>query len=220
MGTEHLTKLAGTSLEKALARPFSQETLVSWFKSTLESRRCTRIEAIRASKLNSTFSYQIIAGSRHASRDKLLQLAFGLELTPEETSRMLTLGGHAPPHGGRPPRHHRGVVPRKRSRARGGGRHPLEPRREHGGRPLTRARAYVLGGGGPGSAGAAPRFLTCFEERERAAAPVFRDGRLSATDMGAGGAYLSTWPILPAAAILAWAAVRRAMGTRYGEQDT
>lgn len=69
---------------------------MSWFKSTLESRRCTRIEAIRASKLNSTFGYQIIAGSRHASRDKLLQLAFGLELTPEETSRMLTLGGHAP----------------------------------------------------------------------------------------------------------------------------
>lgn len=158
MGTEHLTKLAGTSLEKALARPFSQETLVSWFKSTLESRRCTRIEAIRASKLNSTFGYQIIAGSRHASRDKLLQLAFGLELTPEETSRMLTLGGHAPPHGGRPPRHHRGVVPRKRSRARGGGRHPLEPRREHSGRPLTRARAYVLGGADPVQPGPPPVF--------------------------------------------------------------
>lgn len=96
MGTEHLTKLAGISLEKALARPFSQETLVSWLKSTLESRRYTRIEAIRASKLNSTFGYQIIAGSRHASRDKLLQLAFGLELSPEEASHMLVLGGHAP----------------------------------------------------------------------------------------------------------------------------
>lgn len=96
METEHLTQLEGTSLEEVLARRFSEETLVSWLKTALEGRSLTRIEVIRASKLNSTFGYQIIAGSRHASRDKLLQLAFGLKLSPKETSHMLTLGGHAP----------------------------------------------------------------------------------------------------------------------------
>ena len=43
--------------------------------------------------LNDTFGYQIFKGTRHPSRDKVLQIAFAMALTLRETNRALTAAG-------------------------------------------------------------------------------------------------------------------------------
>lgn len=64
-----------------------------WVADTLDARSLARSQVIRDSHLNPTFAYQIMAGARHASRDKLIQLAFGLGLDPEDADAMLERGG-------------------------------------------------------------------------------------------------------------------------------
>lgn len=61
----------------------------------LEEKGLSRPEVVAAAKLNSTFGYQIFTGSRNASRDKLLQLAFAMGLNRLETDRLLRLAGHS-----------------------------------------------------------------------------------------------------------------------------
>ena len=41
------------------------------------------------------YPYKIFNGMKNASRDKLLQIAFGFPLNLEETQQLLRLGGHA-----------------------------------------------------------------------------------------------------------------------------
>lgn len=48
---------------------------------------------VRRSRLNPTFAYQIMSGERHASRNKLIQLAFGLGLDIDESCDLLERGG-------------------------------------------------------------------------------------------------------------------------------
>ncbi|MCH3967519.1 MAG: hypothetical protein PHR15_07870 [Atopobiaceae bacterium] len=67
--------------------------LPAWIADTLDARTLTRSQVIRDSHLNPTFAYQIMAGARHASRDKLIQLAFGLRLDPDDADAMLERGG-------------------------------------------------------------------------------------------------------------------------------
>lgn len=86
-----------SSLEQALAdMPSSDPTLSEWIRGSLERRGLARNVVIRESRLNQTFAYQIIAGTRRASRDKLLQLAFGMRLGRGETSELLERGGANP----------------------------------------------------------------------------------------------------------------------------
>ena len=47
---------------------------------------------VRRSRLNQTFAYQIMAGMRHPSRDKLVQLCFGMRLDEEKASELLERG--------------------------------------------------------------------------------------------------------------------------------
>ena len=41
------------------------------------------------------YPYKIFNGMKNASRDKLIQVAFGFPLTAEETQQLLRLGGHS-----------------------------------------------------------------------------------------------------------------------------
>ena len=43
--------------------------------------------------LNETFGYQIFKGTRHPSRDKVLQIAFAMALSLRETNRALRAAG-------------------------------------------------------------------------------------------------------------------------------
>ena len=70
-----------------------ERTLSSWARDCLAASGVPRNEAIHRSRLNQTFAYQILAGTRHASRDKLLQLAFGMRLDIRDASELLERGG-------------------------------------------------------------------------------------------------------------------------------
>ena len=53
-------------------------------------------DVIRRSGVDRTYGYQLFNGTRQPSREKLLQLAFGLQLTVEETQRLLKTAGKSP----------------------------------------------------------------------------------------------------------------------------
>lgn len=82
------------SLDDALSAVVeSGHTLASYLTRKMVSRRLTRSEVARDAHLNPTYSYQILAGTRSPSRDKIIQSCFGLHLTPEEACEALELGG-------------------------------------------------------------------------------------------------------------------------------
>jgi hypothetical protein len=53
--------------------------------------RLTVSESIKCSGIDRTYGYQLFNGTRQPSRDKLLQLAFGMGLTVEDTQQMLKI---------------------------------------------------------------------------------------------------------------------------------
>lgn len=71
----------------------NDRSLPDYLHDLLEEKGIKRSEAIRNAGLNDTFGYQIFMGSRRPSRNKLLQLAFSMRLTLQETNRMLQAGG-------------------------------------------------------------------------------------------------------------------------------
>lgn len=71
-------------------------TLAKYLDELLEEKGLTKAEIIRASQLNEIYAYQIFAGSRMPSRDKLICLCFGMKLTVEETQQLLKAAGFAP----------------------------------------------------------------------------------------------------------------------------
>lgn len=67
--------------------------LCDYLENLLTEKNLKKNEVIKKSMINPTFGYQIFSGARNAGRDKLLQLAFGMELNLKETQRLLKHGG-------------------------------------------------------------------------------------------------------------------------------
>lgn len=59
----------------------------------LAQKGLSRAEVVRNSQLDRAYVYQIFAGQKNPSRDKLLALAFGMRLNDRETQRLLKLSG-------------------------------------------------------------------------------------------------------------------------------
>ena len=72
---------------------FEERTLAEILGQLLEKYEKTRIEVIKAARLDYTYGYQIFDGKKRPKREKLLQLAFGFPLSLEDTNRMLRAGG-------------------------------------------------------------------------------------------------------------------------------
>ncbi len=96
------TKELLESLKKASdIREFRKENLSSFvditFKEYLDdlisSRNIKRSDVIKASGLTETYAYQIFAGIKNPSRDKLIALALGMRLNLEESQTLLQLAG-------------------------------------------------------------------------------------------------------------------------------
>ncbi|MDE6214341.1 MAG: helix-turn-helix transcriptional regulator [Lachnospiraceae bacterium] len=60
----------------------------------LSEKGLTRADVIRGSLLGRAYVYRIFAGDKIPSRDKLIALAFGLQLSDPETQKMLKLSGN------------------------------------------------------------------------------------------------------------------------------
>jgi len=62
--------------------------------SLLKQKGLIIADVVRGSQLNRKYVYQIFSGEKTPSRDKLIALAFGLQLTADETQTMLKLAGY------------------------------------------------------------------------------------------------------------------------------
>jgi hypothetical protein len=67
--------------------------LSDYLNQLLEEKKLKRSQVVRMADLNDTFGYQIFTGARNPSRNKVLQIAFAMALTPRETNRALEAAG-------------------------------------------------------------------------------------------------------------------------------
>ena len=70
-----------------------ERSLKDYLQTMLEKKGLRRIDVIHQAGLNETHGYQIFQGTRKASRDKLIALAFAMGLDQTETRRLLKAGG-------------------------------------------------------------------------------------------------------------------------------
>ena len=83
------------SVDEALAQVLEdRRPLHVWLCDRIADEGLVKRSVIRRSRLNQTFAYQILSGERNPSRDKLIQLSFGLALAIGECSELLERGGH------------------------------------------------------------------------------------------------------------------------------
>jgi len=68
-------------------------SLSGYLTQLLREKDLKKSEVIKKSGLNETFAYQIFSGDRKASRNKVLQLAFAMELSLREAQRLLKQAG-------------------------------------------------------------------------------------------------------------------------------
>lgn len=73
---------------------FITTELSAHLNALLSQKRLKIADVIRGSLLGRSYVYQIFAGGKKPSRDKLIALAFGLRLSDEETQKMLRLSGN------------------------------------------------------------------------------------------------------------------------------
>ena len=70
--------------------------LTEYLRQLCEARGLVPERVIRAASIDRTYGHQIFNGTRRPSRDKVLQLAFGLGAEVEETQRLLRLADRSP----------------------------------------------------------------------------------------------------------------------------
>ncbi len=66
-------------------------TLKEYLNILLKEKNISRKYVIKKSELNYTYGYQILNGTRKPTKDKLIQLAFGIGTNVEETNRILLI---------------------------------------------------------------------------------------------------------------------------------
>ena len=67
------------------------QSLTDALHSLLSEKEISRADAARGSLLDRAYVYQIFSGERSPSRDKLIALAFGLQLSDTQTQTILKL---------------------------------------------------------------------------------------------------------------------------------
>ena len=71
-----------------------QKPLSEYLCTLLEEKKLKRSDVVVRTGLDRAYVYQIFAGKKNPSRDKLITIAFGMKLREEEAQRMLQLSGH------------------------------------------------------------------------------------------------------------------------------
>ena len=67
------------------------ESLSSYLKQIIKEKAVKPSEIIRKSRIERTYFYQILNGRKNPGRDKIIAIALALELSLEETQRMLEI---------------------------------------------------------------------------------------------------------------------------------
>ena len=92
-GWQELRQGSKTLQEILSEADIDERSFAAWITDELAKRGLKKNVVVRRSRLNQTFAYQIMAGMRHPSRDKLIQLCFGMRLNEVEASELLERGG-------------------------------------------------------------------------------------------------------------------------------
>lgn len=85
---------------------FIAQPLCDALAALLKEKGLTRSQAIRNSLLNAIYGQQIFAGTKTPSRDKVLAIAFGMQLSFAETDTLLKQQGYPRLY----PRHERDAI--------------------------------------------------------------------------------------------------------------
>ena len=72
----------------------SKRTLSEYLQQLLQEKNLERAKVVRKAGINETFGYQIFKGTRKASRNKILQLIFAMNLSLKEADRLLQASGN------------------------------------------------------------------------------------------------------------------------------
>lgn len=65
------------------------ESITAYIATLMQQKNLDKASVIHAAGLDRTYGYQLLNGKRGINRDRLLQLAFGMKLTLEETQKLL-----------------------------------------------------------------------------------------------------------------------------------
>ena len=68
---------------------------VEYLDKLRDEKKISKAELINNANINRTYGYQILNGTKSASRDKILKICLSGRFTIEETNRLLTLGGYS-----------------------------------------------------------------------------------------------------------------------------
>lgn len=77
----------------ASSKKFKDTDFQTCLNSLASKYKLQKKDIIHASNLNSTHVYQMFQGTRNASRDKVLQLAFAMKLNLKDTDHLLHSAG-------------------------------------------------------------------------------------------------------------------------------
>ena len=99
--TEELLKIleqaeTPEAYQEAAGEELFKTSLPEELNRLLAERGRKPAEVIRAAQLDKSYGYDIFAGKKTPSRDKVLAIAFGLSLDGAETQRLLKFSGYAP----------------------------------------------------------------------------------------------------------------------------
>lgn len=72
---------------------FTDKPLHEMLNDIITEKKLKKSEVIKGSGLNRVYAYQILAGKKSPSRDKLIAFCFGLRLDVEETNSLLKSAG-------------------------------------------------------------------------------------------------------------------------------
>lgn len=71
------------------------QSVAEYLNDMLISYNLEKSDVVKRAGFVGNYPYKIFNGMKNASRDKLVQIAFGFPLTLEETQQLLRLGGHS-----------------------------------------------------------------------------------------------------------------------------
>lgn len=73
------------------------KSLSEYLRELISEKNLSKAEVIRKSELNENYAYQLFSGLKKSpSRDKLICLSAGMDLSVEETNSLLKLAGFLP----------------------------------------------------------------------------------------------------------------------------
>jgi len=75
---------------------FIEINIPKYLNMLIEEKALVKTEVIKKSGIDRVYGYQILNGTKKPSRDKLIQLAFGMELNLGEMQKLLKYNGFAP----------------------------------------------------------------------------------------------------------------------------